>query len=126
MRRLVLVLALAISLMAAMTVPVGAATLHEPHQNTPALKCVTGEIGLWHFVANQTEQTSQAFIKVTWSDNSMFMGGADRWNRGTQHWFVRGPLGLMTAQSFTDGGKTVDLPGKLVLSSAECVKKTKS
>ena len=114
MRKLVFVLALAISLMAAMTVPVGAAELHDAHQNTIKEKCKTSEIMLWHFVNNKTGGASAGLLEVTFSDGSVVSGiSPDKVLRNVQHWFVRGPAGLVTANTY--------LAGMLVLSDNKCV-----
>ncbi len=118
MRKLVFVLALAISLMAAVTVPVGAAVLHEPHQNTLKDKCASGDVMLWHFVNNQTNGASAGTLEVTFSDGSTVSASPDKVLRNVQHWFVRGPEGLATANT--------DLAGMLVLSDNKCVKKTRT
>ena len=114
MRKFVFVLALAISLMAALTVPVGAAELHAAHQNTIKDKCKTGDIMLWHFVNNKTGGANAGLLTVEFSNGEIVSDvPPDKVLRNVQHWFVRGPAELETANT--------TLAGMLVLSDNKCV-----
>ncbi len=117
MRKLVIVLALAISMLAVMTVPVGAAVLGAPHVGTTC----PGGFATLHFVNNQTGRAAKGFIKVT-SDVNMVTVMASDVNKNTQHFDVVGLQGTVIEGAFTNfpGIDGENIPGKLVLSDFTC------
>lgn len=125
MRKLVIVLALTISMLAVVTVPVGAATLGAPHVGTMC----PGGFATLHFVNNQTGGAASGFIKVT-SDVNMVTVMASSTNKNVQHFDVVGLEGTVILSAFTEfpGIPGTDIPGKLVLSDFTCdpVKKAPS
>ncbi len=119
MRKLVVVLAMATSLLGAMTVPVGAAALHGPHVGT---MCETGFATL-HFVNNQTGGAPGGFIHAVF-DNGSTTVAASKVLKNVQHFDVIPPtdasilIGAHT--NATSAGHEPALPGRLVLSDFTC------
>ena len=109
MRKLVIVLAMAVSLLGIVTVPVGAADLHEPHQGTA---CAANEIGTWHFVNNQTE--GLAGVLVVEFDTGVSVFPPSKVNRSVNHYNVVGQGNTLIDAS------TPGVPGRLVLSDFSC------
>ena len=112
MRKLVIVLALAISMMAVMTVPVGAAVLGEAHVGT---ECEFGFATL-HFVNNQTGgETNPGTLTATFSGGTITTGPS-LINKNTQHFTVPPP----DISGSTLLSASTNLDGKLVLSDFTC------
>lgn len=110
MRRIVVVLAIALSMLAAMTVPVGAALLQDAQQGTMC----DGGFATLHFVNNKTEGTQDKGTLVAVFAGEVQVVMANKVNRNVQHFDV-----------VSDGSDTLisaatNLPGMLVLSDFTC------
>ena len=118
----------AIATVMALSIPVGAAELHEPHQGT---ECEDGE-GLvqLHFVNNQLDAgTAAGWIFVEFADGTTVSQLADKVNRRNQHWTITvgGESQLVNAWTTVEegGGEGgTQLIGRLVLSDYDCKKVT--
>ena len=100
----------ALALMMAMTIPAGAADLHTPHVGS---SCGAGEVGVWHFVNNQTGGAAAGVITASFDGGAVLaVQGADKVNQNNQHFTITGGTTL-------DGAST-NLPGRLVLSDFTC------
>lgn len=104
----------ALALMMAMTIPAGAADLHEPHKGS---SCGPGEIGVWHFVNNQTGGAPQGTITAIFDGNVVVMKSADKVNKNNQHFTITGAEGSPYTSLVN---ASTNLPGKLVLSDFTC------
>lgn len=112
-RRLIVTLAMTFALSVVMAVPVGAADLHDAHEDTQAT-CGEGYLSVWHFVNNQTQRSAAGALDVDFSDGNLTGVAPDKVNRNVQHWTVRagGNAKLFDAST--------NLPGRLVLSDLSC------
>ena len=127
MKRKFMTLAIAVGLVLALSVPVGAAELKDAHQGTV---CEGSEVLVQlHFVNNKIPEGAAAgWLTVILNDGGTTIGPveADRVNRRTQHWTVTvgGADVLIDAFTTTTIGGTVQLEGMLVLSDFKCAKKS--
>ena len=121
-------LAIALAALLALALPALAAELHEPHQGTA---CKAGEVGTWHFVANQTEGATEGWLVVDF-DSGNLVGPLepDKINRNVMHWWIRDAgTELVNARTYGDLNSASQYPaggeglaGKLVLSEWACKK----
>jgi len=124
MKRRLLGVLTAIATVMALSIPVGAAELHEPHQGT---ECPDGE-GLveLHFVNNQLDAgTAAGWIFVEFEDGTTVSQLADRVNRKNQHWTITADAESKLVSAYTTTGANMtgaDLIGMLVLSDYDCKK----
>ena len=109
MRKRLLTVVTAVGLTLALSIPVGAADLHEPHQGTA---CAEGETGTWHFVNNQTEGV--VGVLVVEFDTGVSVFPPSKVNRSVLHFNVVGEGNTLIDAS------TPGVPGKLVLSDFTC------
>ncbi len=137
MKRPSIRLVVAIAALMAMAVPALAAELHGPHHN--AYKCSTDDYAVWHFVNNQTGGGDGWLVVDFAGQQAVTVApGSDGYkaNRNVVQWWVRGPAGinldLVTAWSYSSAEAAAadlredsqgSLPGKLVLSDWDCIKK---
>ena len=70
------------------------------------------EIGVWHFVNNQTGGAPAGTLTASFSDGTMWTVRPSAINRNTQHFIVESAGTLESAST--------DLPGRLVLSDFSC------
>jgi hypothetical protein len=128
MKKRLVKLFIAVATIMALSIPAGAAELHDAHQG---LDCKGNAIRTLHFVNNQTGGDDMVQLWIVFDDGTAINAGdPDRSNRGTNHWFVNvigdGHVELTNAYTTTQMGGTdpgpVDQvgPGKLVLSDGKC------
>ena len=110
MRKRHVVSAIAFALAMALSIPAGAADLHEAHVGTA---CPEGQTGTWHFVNVQTDGAAAGTLEYS-LDGGAVAGsvGAYKVNPNMQHFLVVGGNTLDSAST--------NLPGKLVLSDYTC------
>ena len=70
------------------------------------------DMGVWHFVNNQTGGAAPGTLNATFSDGSVWNVAPSAINKNTQHFYVESTGSLVTA--------TTTLPGRLVLSDFSC------
>lgn len=106
------IVAVVIGLAMALSIPAGAADLHEPHTNM-SFDC-DGTVAL-HFVNNQTDGAAAGTIWVNLNNGgSTIVQGADKVLSKVQHFNVDIDGDDVLTDAYTN------LPGKLVLSDYEC------
>ena len=99
----------ALALLTALAIPVAAvgADLH----NGVGSSCAP-DIGVFHFVNNQTGGAAAGSITVTFDNGDVVTTGPSKVNQHTQHFIVESDGALETAET--------NLPGRLVLSDFSC------
>jgi hypothetical protein len=108
-KRRMAVLSMTVALLAGMSLPLGAADLHEPHKGSA---CPTGYVGVWHFVNNQTGGAPAGVLEATFDGVTTYDIHPYKVLRNVQHFEVTGGQVLNNAST--------NLPGKLVLSDFTC------
>ena len=101
-----------VGVLVALAVPVTAvaATL----SNANGQSCGEGQVGVWHFVNNQTDGAGPGTLNAVFSGGITASTGPSKVLSSTQHFFVTtdGAATLISA--------TTNLPGRLVLSDFTC------
>jgi hypothetical protein len=70
------------------------------------------EVGVWHFVNNQTGGAAAGLLNATFSDGTVWNVAPTSVNKNAQHFHVSSTGTLISA--------TTNLPGRLVLSDFSC------
>jgi hypothetical protein len=105
-------LVIAAALIVALAVPVAALAATLKNDQGTGGTCGDGQVGLFHFVNNQTNGAGPVPLTVTFSDGTAVVDPV-KVNKSVEQWYAESNGTLVTA--------TDSLPGNLVLSDFSCV-----